>query len=195
MGKYNKGPRKGRKNEIKLAHNIGVWWCNDPDAFWHTHGSGGWKKAKTGRVHPGDIAPVKPGVDFCAVIEAKHDERWTLDALFMEKEDAGRLWRWWQKLKKDMLMGLTPLFLPMLIFRRNFFPELIMVPGQFTLPKVDGVHMVLKKNGEWVQIVYAEEFFKKVPATMVTEWVKKRFPILSHPNCRCVLRRPAGMGQ
>lgn len=116
---------KGSQFEREVARKLGKALYDDEDALWRTHSSGGWVKEKTGRVHPGDIYPIKPvPFPFEFVIECKNVKSWSLDDFFKDKNNL--IIQWWNKLLDDRsLAGETyKNYTPLLIVTKNYYPIL-----------------------------------------------------------------------
>ena len=127
------GKQKGNQFERDVARKLGKSLYNDEDALWRTHSSGGWVKEKTGRVHPGDIYPIKPvPFPFEFVVECKNVRGWSLDDFFNTKKNL--IISWWNKLHDDIFLAGSSYskYIPLLIITKNYFP-ILAVTNMITL--------------------------------------------------------------
>ncbi len=117
------GRTKGHAFEKKIARELGLWWCNDRDAFWRVLGSGGAAHASPGKDwQPGDIVPVKRmDRELRVCIECKKTESWFFEEVFKVGKKSELMKHWKQCL--DERAGRDP----WLIITRNRLPVFLIL--------------------------------------------------------------------
>lgn len=139
--KRGRGKAKGSAFERKIAKELSLWLTRGKDdkQLIRSVLSGGWKGAreKDGWRQVGDLAPNGPlGEKFRKkfAIECKHRKQINLLTLWQRSIKGDLLPTWWRKLVKDSkAAGVTP----MLIFRSNGFPVLVILPTKYARRAVD----------------------------------------------------------
>lgn len=103
---------KGQQFERDLSRDIGRWWCDDPNAFWRTSGSGA--RSKKAGIHFLDIAAIKMGLHEAPIcIEAKNRKAWSFTPIVEDHKTSAALWSYWDK----AVLETCPGCLTLLIFK------------------------------------------------------------------------------
>ncbi len=138
------GKSKGSAFERLIARELSNWLTQNKDdkQLIRSVLSGGWERSKTGAEgwrHAGDLAPNGPyGEAFRKVvaIECKHYREVNLWALWHDTDSKAPLWQWWGQAKDDATKGKV---LPMLIFKANNSPIMVMLPRGIVDAREDAV--------------------------------------------------------
>lgn len=120
------GREKGFAFERTIARLFGVWWCDNPKAFWRNANSGA-RATVVGEVYSGDIIPVideaKP---WPLSIEVKKAERWNIENILQERPREPLLLYMLQCLRAAK-RGLNTT--PLLVCGRNRKTPLVFLPA------------------------------------------------------------------
>lgn len=160
------GRNKGANAERKLAKLFSTWWGSE---FTRTPMSGGFA-TKTFRDDwnaSGDL--VTPDVDFPWTVESKCVEGWHLEQLLTSPKCI--IHKWWQQTLDETSEGKEP----MLVFRRNSVPELMMIQIQSNAADllVECNHMTAVVCGQPVMIFRLSDLFTLDP-TDVKKYYKSQ---------------------
>ena len=122
---------KGNRGELDVATAFSRW-CGEPVR--RTPGSGGWGGAREFGTKA-DLVCANPIFPFH--VECKHREKWVLDDLVtgVRRDHDRSVVRWWEQCVTSCPSVLTkqgrrPSKVPLLAFRRNFQPWLVMVQAE-----------------------------------------------------------------
>lgn len=119
------GHRKGNEGELEVVKLLEPWWRKlEPEAlFVRTPRSGGWLAGRDHFDARGDLM-VQHAPRFPWLVEVKRREAWALENFEQGKPTA--VWAWWNHACEDARHAGRK---PMLWFRRNKLPWIVLVPA------------------------------------------------------------------
>lgn len=130
--KRGQGKKKGNAYEITICRMLSKWFSGqaDPPLFWRSASSGAQatmaKKLGKTSTHPGDIKAATEETmwvtDRC-YLECKNYSSFTLDSYLVDNKHC-LIRDWWTKCRKEAQEENK---IPILVFKRNQFPDYIIV--------------------------------------------------------------------